>query len=412
MRSSKFALSVVLFLSLSAHVVNGQNFWQVYARGEFGAVGQICSTGPNSTVIVSDSGVLRTENAGLTWKPCAVPPAFVPSPTSSFPNYVSLSRTSRGTLLLSDSKEIDRSLDSGRTWTKASMMNGINLFYFQNLVVTGNGLFVLASDTDIYSRFRIYKSTDDGMTWAIANNSLAPFPSASSFVVRQDGVILSIRNATGQRIELMMATDTGWALYGRGDLLNWIVGPSATGVLYGGYSGVQRSLDNGAHWEYIALPFFPYLISFGPDGSFYAAGGTNGSGVERSFDNGSSWNIINSGLINTEIFAFTFDSLGYAYAGSFDVIFKGTQRHLDVANNDRPATTACFPNPITNTCTVSCEAERFDVSIFDACGREVLRRDNVTNLLTLDASSWPAGPYICNVRSENKIQTINLAVQH
>ena len=146
---------------------------------------------------------------------------------------------------------------------------------------------------------RLYRSTDDGATWNLANNGIL-----------QTGDILSLA-------------------------------VTSTGVLYTGtYDNLYRSTDNGDNWTALQLVVGApiqsvHILHVAPDGAIYAA---NYSGnIYYSVDAGDNWSEIATGGMS--INALAVNSSGNIFTGSWDGVryAPDTGGNFVFVNNGLPA---------------------------------------------------------------------------
>jgi photosystem II stability/assembly factor-like uncharacterized protein len=240
------------------------------------------ANGPNGGIFVST-------NNGLTW---------ATSNAGIAGNYV-YSLATMGTAFFAGTNQgtVYRSVDNGKTWTKAS--TGITSGdIVRSLVAVGSTLYATTDGQGVY------RTTNNGSTWsAIMTGHTDAF-----------GAALTLNNAgttllSGTRTGIFRTTDggTNWTASNSG--LSYLsvntLAFSADGVvLYAGTDGggVCSSTDNGATWQ---APNIGLKQSNGNTASVYAVtvmgttvfAGTNGEGsVYRSSDRGATWTGSQSGL--------------------------------------------------------------------------------------------------------------------
>lgn len=185
-----------------------------------------------------------------------------------------------------------RSTDDGVTWSLLN--NGLENQYIKKIVFNSQGhIFIYTNG--------IFRSTDNGDTWIQINNGL---PTNQFYI--DDLIICSSGELLTKGYDGVMFRSSN-----NGD--NWIqvnigfissISISPIGELFaGGIGQIYHSTDNGNSWSANSNGIDPSLyissISFDLNGIIYgsATSGDMGSGtLYRSTNNGGSWTIINNGL--------------------------------------------------------------------------------------------------------------------
>ncbi|MDP4219140.1 MAG: regulator [Bacteroidota bacterium] len=193
--------------------------------------------------------------------------------------------------------------DNGATWSL--LLNLYGNFYGTTLIASGTN--ILAANDGFYGG-GIYRSTNNGATWAPIHNGL-PTTTIRAFAVSGKNIFAGTAG-TG----IYRSTDNGasWNAVNSG-LTNVIVtGIVASGAnIFSGTSvGISKSTDNGASWINTNDSLFP-VRALGISGTnlFVSAAG----GVFISKDNGQSWTMLSR-----------IDGISLAASGAS--IFVGTSR--------------------------------------------------------------------------------------
>lgn len=258
-----FTICCLLYLNVIAQ----QNFWQP-TNGPMGGYIKAVACTPNNEIFAGTigHGIYRSTDNGSTWSPT--------SPTSIYNRVHSLGVNHNGYIYagvqyLSTSyfiEDLYRSTDNGNSWTASGHVERLTISIAFN------------SAGDIFAGTKthgVFRSTNDGETWAQINSGLTS-PNIFSLAVNTNGDILA-----------------------------------------GTPSGIFRSTNNGANWNEINSGLTSLdvkTIAVSSNANIFC--GTFGGGVFRSTDNGNSWVQINNGLTNLNINSLSVNSAGYIYAGS------------------------------------------------------------------------------------------------
>ncbi|MDP4218959.1 MAG: T9SS type A sorting domain-containing protein [Bacteroidota bacterium] len=194
---------------------------------------------------------------------------------------------------------------------------------------SGTNLFASAGET----KFGVYKSTDDGTSWAAVNDGLPPGTAVLTFgsigtklyAGTTKGIFLSTNSGTHwttldtttdindfaiigsnlfasiDYVGVILSTNEGetWTNVSSGlphDIPIYCLGVMGTRLFAGTASGMYMSSNNGATWTSLETSFLPSrAVSFAVSGPNLFAG-TRDVGVIISTDSGESWSAVNTGL--------------------------------------------------------------------------------------------------------------------
>ncbi len=259
---------------------------------------------PGNYSVHGSGGVFRSTNNGTSWT----------SVNSNLPNWWATDAVfiENSYLFVSTCCEgIFLSTDLGTSWSLIeSSPKGVPCFMV-------HGLYLFAGGMD-----GVYRSTDDGMTWAQVNQGMslsitcvavrgsslyAGTRSGGIFLTTDDGTSWTHLSDCSGFIDALVVTDTT------------IVASNGGSQGHGPDGNIFLSTDNGESWTTINSNLtntnaWALAIS-GP----YIFAGTQGGGVFRTNNNGTSWTQVNSGLSNDTV---------RALAANDTNVFAGTQEGL------------------------------------------------------------------------------------
>jgi len=221
--------------------------------------------------------------------------------------------------------DVWRSTDNGATWTRQTASAGWSARFSHTSVAMPDGSIVLMGGEESGGTFMndTWRSTDNGATWALMNASSGwTARDSHSSVVMPDGSIVLMGGfdwKPNDRNDVWRSTDNGatWALMNASsgwtarDSHSSVVMPDGSIVLMGGedssenpLNDVWRSTDNGATWTQQTAhagwsPRLGHASVLMPDGSIILMGGYDGGSTWyndtwRSTDNGATWTKVNA----------------------------------------------------------------------------------------------------------------------
>jgi hypothetical protein len=266
----------------------------------------------------------------------------------------------------------------------------------------------------------VYASTTDGQSWTVAGLEDS-FPQT---LIVNNGDVFAGGFATVYR-----STDNGltWATVDNGlPLQQWVLEMvSAEGIIYAGtYAGVYRSTNGGENWiainaglRFDSLGSIGHLIllSYGNE----VIAGT-GNGIYLIADNGSTWISSDSGLSSA---AFQIESLtvlgGDLYAGTANGLWhRPVSEILSTRSNMSPSPKIFglaqnYPNPFNPTTTINYtlpQKSLVRIEVFNVLGEGVTTLVNKveqagTHSAKFDGSALPSGVYLYRIIAGNYVLT-------
>lgn len=216
-----------------------------------------------------------------------------------------------GTMWLGASASVFACTDTARGWVLAQDLG----YSVEDLGVQADGTLFAATYFG-----GVFRSTDDGASWAQTNNGLLTYD------IRRMAVTPAGHVAVGGLSGVHVSADSGGSWQWRNGGLDWLQGRAVAiapdGTLFCGTddAGVFRSGDGGASWTPLAgFPGRPVIecIAATPDGTIVAGtntgSGARPGGVFRSSDGGETWSSINTGLPYPMVYAVAIEPTGTLY---------------------------------------------------------------------------------------------------
>ena len=322
---------------------------------------------------IGGGAIYKTNNGGVSWANQTTATFSAPNGYADFVYFF----TKNNGVCVGDSNagywEFYTTINAGTNWTRVPSGN-----IPSNLIgETGNDNAYSVIGNTIWfgtSAGRVYKSTDMGAIWSVANTGLTncsrvAFKDASNGIATDGNLIVK-------------TTDGG---------LTWTT-QTFTGNFY--------STD---------LCFVPGTL-----GTYICTGwGLGNNGSSYSIDDGVTWTNIDAVGHHAVSFlnATTGWSGGTNTSSTIGGMFKWSGTFTGIKNNDylKGVSMNLFPNPFTNQVTLSVIFENvgitnLSVEITDVLGNSVIKRnDFVDNKITLDRGNLAKGMYLYKVCNSNMI---------
>jgi photosystem II stability/assembly factor-like uncharacterized protein len=319
---------------------------------------------PGTLHVCSDLGYVRSTNDGATWS------AFKPGAFSSWCN--DLVRSSQAPLTLFASFYgigIYKSLDDGQSWAPlggglpASGFQRINLAIADSSADTVYASFISPSG----SLFGMYKTVNGGVSWSLLS-------STPNYVCTQ-----------GWYDNGMAVSPTNPNLVFAGGVFSYCSG------------GIARTTNGGTSWTYVTVgtngtQVHPdqHYFTFGPDGALWVA---SDGGVWKSTTSGSTWVNLNQGLDITQFYTVGLHQSDptVLVGGTQDngtVQFQGGQPWPQVIGGDGGPVAFEWSNPSRYFTTY------VRMSPLYRWLRPIVSQGTVTGPWSSDRASWANGPLV------------------
>jgi hypothetical protein len=283
--------------------------------------------------------------------------------------------------------EIYTTADGGNNWTAvaaANKPNPLNGEYGYNTapMSIGNTIWFTTN------KGRLYRSSDKGVTWSVAQAPLTDFGLAT-----QNGTV-DFSTTTNGCLLKTIRTGTSTANY------------VYTRTFY-------TTTNGGTTWS-TASPFTGtrFILTYVPGTTtILATSQAAPVGTSISSDNGFTWTDVESGAQRgaaAVLNATTAWCAGFNSGPGTDGIFKlnGT---LANTNFEAVSNFNVYPNPTTANVTISSsDAEGYKLNVTDLTGKVVLEKslNGIEN--TLDISALSSGAYLFNLTSNAKSETVKI----
>ncbi len=353
---------------------------------------------PTTGTIVAGShcgGVFRSSDSGNNWSWAGLPGASVRALIGLSNGYF-LVGTAR-LFLFETQGDIYRSTDDGATWAEVTPDNDA---YFSfavgpaGEVYAGTGFYQYSFPFDVFDYGDIYRSTNNGASWSRVASKLDDFVYA--LAVTSKGVVIV---GTGEGI--YRSFGEFWHKLRSADTRSLVIQPTTEYIFAGTTGGIHRASPDGDNWD-IVLPLpgnVTWSLVSTNDGRLYA--GTETSGVLRSTDHeGLRWEPLNEGLEYEDVRSLTFNrAREEIFAGTND---GGVFRHVEVINNVTEGASSAgvpnafvlhanTPNPFNPSTRINYDlpqAVEVRLHIFDIAGRHVRTLVNQTQPAGRYAITW------------------------
>ena len=254
---------------------------------------------------------LRSADGGMTWTEITI--GLVHALTYS------LDAGPTGALFASTEGDLFKTSDGGASWTKAD--SGMTNVVVNKVALhpDGNTLFAGSSLRSGPQASGIFRSKDNGRSWAPAMAGFLDFHrDVYGFTFNSQGHVFAATNGS-----VYKSTDKGdsWVRAGNGIQtgLIYAIGTDKDGRLFAGTgAGMFRSEDDGASWTAIndGLPPATRVecLAVNPRGHVFA--GDYDGGVHRSTDHGKTWTQVLGQGISMQAWDMVLDSAGNIYVVS------------------------------------------------------------------------------------------------
>ena len=401
--------TVVFLMLICGNVLQAQDSWEPVLP----SFGLALTLAANSHGHIFASGFYRSTDGGTTWVQI----------NSGLPYgglFLAVNPL-KDDLFASAGNRIYRSTNNGDLWT---LQDSTTFRYGTGrLVVNNQGILFVSSDT-------LRRSSDNGLTWTIAQNGL-PSGQLQDLRIHANGDIYVARK--GDWIFRSSNNGDSWIALTRPSLPPPPPGVDADAIAFGSGSqiyvgddgcGFVKSTDGGSSWTQPnnGLPgSFVWAVAVNKQGHLFA--GLPSGGIYRSTNGGAQWDSLNAGLDSQSrrIYSLLIAPSGYLLAGTTGGIYRSTQPVTDVGGDlDNVVThyglSQNYPNPFNPTTKIQFTVvtrQLTTLKVFDLIGRDVAVLVNEvkepgTYTVEFQGSALSTGVYFYRLQAGDVIQTKRL----
>ena len=257
----------------------------------------------------------------------------------------------------------------------------------------------------------LFKSSDGGSSWQLANNGLTSRVFALGFKASGNQYA-----ATGSGVYCSQNSGESWSACSKGLPNDAVISVSCSeNKLFAGTanSGIYCSTDSGANWFASNTGLLAKSIQSISVNSIKRIFIGSKEGIFLSTDSGITWASLNQGLTYSDVRSIVFDRAGYAYAATYGGgVFKTTETTTSV--NEHSITIPKpfllmqnFPNPFNPSTVIQYQLPInvfVTLKIYDVLGREVKTLINEhqsagIHNITFDASNLASGIYFYRLQA-------------
>lgn len=228
----------------------------------------------NGKVFARNSdGTYVTANHGQTWEELALPPGLRDELFAC-----------GNTLFKNDDEDLYRSTDDGQNWSLANQGMNDQIQY----------MFKMENTLYAFSYTEVYTSSDDGLSWEATTSGSPPLSVSGALAFNGERFFASMGGNTNVKVASIAPGETEWTLIeGLPDNITWHIFTYGTDVFMTRGIELYGSFDNGGNWELInsgitAVPVYSAARSgadmlCGSEGKIYYSPGNSGSWTNASF---------------------------------------------------------------------------------------------------------------------------------
>lgn len=382
--------------------LDGGSTWQFATAGMSSTRVSAVDAYANSIVAGTIAGTFRSQDNGATWAPTVT--TGIDAPIKRF------ARSSRGLFGITD-YDVQVSSDDGRTWNAG----GFSSSRFPSAIgVSASGTVLVGT-----GNYGIYRSTDNGATFAIA--SVWPADRGFHAFAASGETVFA-----GTQYGIYRSTDDGihWTEPDTSVSRITVVDMCAAGtaVYAASANKVIRTTDNGETWHAVGAGRTWQITSIAGVGRNVFVG--TGNTVQLTTDDGASWHQVDTGLAaSVSGISATNDRLFVVTLG--DGVWQRPLREMIDAVGENPAPAIpsglalrISPNPARANIDVTCEfaepSSHAVLAIVTIAGDVVklLRADPASPPMHVSVADLPPGSYVFRVSDGQRSASAIVEVVH
>ena len=201
------------------------------------------------------------------------------------------------TTLYSAGDRFSKSTDGGVTWTR--YLGWSDSGHVEEIAFHRQTPDTIYAATDILMKYwgGVYKSSDQGESWAEASRGITAVPVQSVAIDPQDDAIIHVGAGSGHVYRTEDGGETWNRTYlGSSGISDMAVHPQDPQTIYLASTRFYTSTDRGETFQEVDHVEYPECIDIAADGSAIYVGASFGRGLYRSTDGGSTWSQITETL--------------------------------------------------------------------------------------------------------------------
>ncbi|MBI2429831.1 MAG: T9SS type A sorting domain-containing protein [Ignavibacteriales bacterium] len=288
---------------------DGGNTWSTIGfYNEYISDVAVQASGEVYATISDDQSVLhKTTNNGASWSTISLP----------FQKGGTFSIGKNGDIFVGQD-QLYRSTDGGATW------KGLPIGYPNVTHMTESPTHELFFTAGGSAYQGVYRSSDFGQTWKPVNTGVVGVPIvgfyADTIFVGDDYYQATLYRSTDNGVTFAKVTNST----GLGGYVQKILGTSFNFLLIGSSNGIYRSKDHAKNWEKVFNSGTIISLRQTPGGTLYAVRQWSGDGVYRSDDSGSTWQQKLTGIPFPLVRSFDIAPNGDLFLGAEGGIYRST----------------------------------------------------------------------------------------
>ncbi len=289
-----------------------------------------------------------------------------------------------------------------------SLNNGLIYPQVHSIILNNSLIFLGAGN--------VYKSDNNGLSWATANNGFASvYPDVRSLYINRWGTLFASTYG-GDGFYMSANNGASWTSINNTVEYSYSIAATDSFVFWGTVNKIYRCDNNGANWAICNNGFPttqpPAAFSLKSVGNNLFAG-TN-HGIYLTTDNGLNWISVDTGMIKTY---YCWDlSIRDNYllaatdgAGVWKRLLSEMVSSIGIEEQNLSGV-RIYPNPTTEYLQIDMVPSNTFITLFDFKGQKLLSR-KVSESATLDITNLTQGIYLLKIQNTNDCQVLKFLKQ-